>query len=117
MPADPTPPPWAWLLLVPLLLSPGFVYALRGSTGTDPALAAVGAQAFRTKGCMGCHRIDGVGAEVACDLDRVGRRRNKAWLMLWLGDPSAVRPGTAMPDPHLSHAEVVALAEFLARRI
>ncbi|MBC7542620.1 MAG: cytochrome c [Candidatus Sericytochromatia bacterium] len=104
-------------MLVPMLLAPGIVYAVRGPTGTDATLAAEGGRVFQAKGCTGCHQMDGVGTAVACDLDRVGRRRNRGWLRVWLADPQGVRPGTLMPDPHLTHAETVALAEFLARRI
>lgn len=109
-------PRWAWAVLAPLMVLPFGPYAVLGPTGTDAALAAKGEALILDKGCLQCHQIDGVGEAVACDLDRIGRRRHKAWLRAWLKDPQALRPGTAMPDPGLSHAEAVALAEFLARR-
>lgn len=110
-------PRWAWLLTVPFLMAPAGIYALQGPSGTDAALAATGRQVFFAKGCTACHQLDGQGNAVACDLDRIGRRRNKAWLHLWLADPGAVRPGAAMPNPGLTHGEIMAVAEFLARRI
>jgi nitric oxide reductase subunit C len=110
------PPLLAWGTLPLLLAVMPTVYLTLGPTATAADLAAEGRQLTFSRGCTQCHRLDGQGTALACDLDRVGRRRAKAWLHLWLADPAAVRPGTAMPRPSLTWSERLAVAEFLAGR-
>ena len=109
-------PALAWLLLVPLVLVEGLIFTQLGRTGTDATLAAEGRRLFGARGCMACHQLDGVGQPLACDLSRVGRRRHKYWLQMWLLDPQGVRPGATMPNLGLSRRDALALAEYLARR-
>lgn len=67
---------------------------------------------FSQKGCIRCHSVDGVGTGM--DLSGVGSDRDEAWLEEWLEDPQAKKPGTTMPNPHLSEEEAHSLADWLA---
>ncbi|HEV8674708.1 MAG TPA: cytochrome c oxidase subunit II [Methylomirabilota bacterium] len=85
--------------------------------------AAKGRDLFRASACVGCHTIRGVsGGGLGPDLTHVGSRRTIAGGMLpntpaelarWLRDPPAVKPGSLMPNLHLSEAEVTALVAYL----
>ena len=94
------------------------------ATPADGSPAAAGLRAFTTGACVGCHTITGVSAGVVGpDLTHVGSRTTIAGGMLpntpgtltaWLADPPGVKPGSIMPDLHLSVADVRALTEYLA---
>ncbi|MDT8408426.1 MAG: c-type cytochrome [Wenzhouxiangellaceae bacterium] len=68
---------------------------------------------FRTKGCSGCHAIAAQGGQVGPKLDAVGDRYSAEWLYKWLKDPAAVKPGTTMPDMHLTDNERALLVFYL----
>jgi cytochrome c oxidase subunit 2 len=85
--------------------------------------AAVGANLFLTKGCAGCHTINGVSAgTVGPNLTHLQSRDtfagaiydlNDTNLRMWLRDPPAAKPGSVMPDLHLSEAEITSLIAYL----
>jgi cytochrome c oxidase subunit II len=89
----------------------------------DGSVAAAGFRAFTTGPCVGCHTVQGVsGGIVGPDLTHVGSRQTIAGGMLpnttenvarWLGNPPGVKPGSIMPDLHLSPADVAALTAYL----
>ena len=93
------------------------------ATPADGSGAAAGLRAFTTGACVGCHTIAGVSAGVVGpDLTHVGSRTTIAGgtlpntpdaLARWLADPPGVKPGSIMPDLHLSVADVRALAAYL----
>lgn len=64
--------------------------------------------------CIACHSLDGQGGVVGPALDGVGSRMTRAELEVWLKDPNAVRPGTAMPQLPLSEEDIRELAAFLS---
>jgi cytochrome c oxidase subunit 2 len=86
--------------------------------------AADGAQAFQAKGCAGCHTITGTPAagKVGPNLTHFGSRLTLAGSILdntppnlrtWLKDPPAVKPGSIMPNLHLTDQELDALVAYL----
>jgi cytochrome c oxidase subunit II len=93
------------------------------------SLEAQGYQLFQTKGCVGCHAINGYpGAvsRVGPDLTHVGSRRHivAGWLentpenmKRWLRDPNEVKPdnvmGTAVKLGTLNDNEINALTAYL----
>ncbi len=89
----------------------------------DGTPAATGLKVFQSQACVGCHTIQGVsGGIVGPDLTHVGSRLTIAGGMLantpadlaqWLGNPPAVKPGSIMPNLHLSEADVQALVAYL----
>jgi nitric oxide reductase subunit C len=64
--------------------------------------------------CIACHSLGGSGASVGPALDGVGSRRDRDFLVKWLKDPAAVKPGTQMPNLNLPDADIQALADFLS---
>jgi cytochrome c oxidase subunit 2 len=94
---------------------------------TDPlaALAEEGAAALMRTGCVACHRVDGTQAQgiLGPDLSHVGSRRTIAAGILentaenmdrWLRDPTAVKPGSLMPDLQLSDDDIRSLTAYLS---
>jgi cytochrome c oxidase subunit 2 len=86
--------------------------------------AAQGQQLFTQRTCVNCHTIQGTNARgtVGPDLTHMGSRQTIGAGVLdntldnmrrWLKNPQAVKPGSNMPDFHLSDADVDALAAYL----
>ena len=76
--------------------------------------------AWQTKGCTGCHMVDGQGASgPGPDLSHIGTTPYDAlantpeFLTRWLTDPPAVKPGTLMPKLPLSPQELDSLVRYL----
>ena len=127
--------PVALLVVALLLLALSFV--ARPPTGAavivtaaptaTPDLEAQGRALFQAKGCTTCHRHAGLSIErvetrARADLalgqalgapDLTHYQPDAAFVRRWLRDPAAVRPGTAMPNLHLSDEEIEALLAFL----
>jgi cytochrome c oxidase subunit 2 len=94
-----------------------------------PAAPAAGSDAeagmalFTTKGCAGCHTVDGISSGmVGPNLTHVTSRTSFAGSTLemnpenlrkWLHDPPGVKPGSKMPNLHLSDDEITKLIAYL----
>jgi cytochrome c oxidase subunit 2 len=89
----------------------------RDATGQPP-------EAFARGSCADCHTIRGTNAQghVGPDLTHVATRRTLAALTIpntpanlarWIREPQHVKPGSAMPDLHLSDADWRALTAYL----
>jgi cytochrome c oxidase subunit 2 len=82
-----------------------------------------GAIAFRSKTCVSCHAVGGVGrARVAPDLTHLAQRKtlgagvlsnDPANLARWLREPQVVKPASHMPDLNLDDGEVNDLTAYL----
>jgi cytochrome c oxidase subunit II len=96
---------------------------------SDP-LAAQGRLLFEQKGCVSCHAIDGVEAQVPLNdaaltrgpnLSNFGGRTQVAGVLSntpehlaqWLANPQDVKPGTRMPNLALSQQEIDSLVAYL----
>ena len=92
---------------------------LLGGAGACHAVASgqggiqAGAAVVERYGCRVCHRIGERGGRVGPDLNQVTQRRSEAWLMKWLADPPATRPGTVMPKYSWAAGEREALIVYL----
>lgn len=86
--------------------------------------AAKGEQIVMASACIGCHTIDGTQAQgkVGPNLTHFATRRTFAGAVLentpenvgrWLSDPPAVKPGTLMPNLHLTQDQISALVAYL----
>jgi len=84
-----------------------------------------GKQVFENSTCVMCHAIQGslASGTIGPDLTHVGSRSSIAagtlpntpqTLVLWIANPSAVKPGTAMPSAALSGEDLRSLATYLA---
>ena len=98
-----------------------------GAVALEPGTPAFeGAQIIATKLCVGCHTIPGIpGAtgSVGPNLAGVASRpkiaggavtnNGPADLQKWISDPSALKPGTAMPKVPLTEDELTKIVAFL----
>jgi cytochrome c oxidase subunit 2 len=86
-------------------------------------LAATGAQVFKNAGCAGCHSITGISdGVVGPDLTHFKSRsvfagaifeNNDNNLRLWLANPPQEKPGSVMPNLHLSEDQINQLVAYL----
>src|SRR5437764_851494 len=91
------------------------------TTSTDPAVQ--GANLFLSKGCSGCHTVNGVSAgNVGPNLTHLQSRdcfagclfeMNDQNLRRWLRNPPAEKPGSVMPNLNLSETEITNLIAYL----
>jgi cytochrome c oxidase subunit 2 len=87
------------------------------------SVVARGETEFRTKTCISCHTVGGVGgARVAPDLTHLAQRKtlgagvlanDPASLARWLREPQVVKPASHMPDLNLTDDEVNDLTAYL----
>jgi cytochrome c oxidase subunit 2 len=92
-------------------------------TPPDGSPAAAGLAVYRLANCVGCHTLRGVsGGGIGPDLTHFASRKTIAGGILpntaenlarWLRRPTAVKPGSLMPDQKLSDSEVAALVAYL----
>jgi cytochrome c oxidase subunit II len=85
--------------------------------------AAEGKTVFSRSACVGCHTIRGVSTgTLGPDLTHFGSRglfgaglwpTTVEHVVAWLKDPPALKPGSKMPNLHLTDAEAQALAVYL----
>jgi cytochrome c oxidase subunit 2 len=87
--------------------------------GQQAEAAAQGRALFRDKGCVTCHinsRVEGGSEPVYFGFNApnlTDYTNDPDFLRRWLSDPSAVRPGTDMPNLRLSQTEIENLIAFL----
>jgi len=86
--------------------------------------ATRGKQVFESGPCALCHAISGTdaGSHAGPDLTHLASRptlgagalpNDRAHLLAWLADPQAHKPGTNMPDPKLSPAQLTDVVAYL----
>lgn len=90
----------------------------------EPSVDA-GRDRFLSLNCVNCHTIRGTAAtgKVGPDLTHLMARRTLAagacvndheHLQAWIADPDAIKPGSHMPNMHLSKQDVELIAAFLS---
>lgn len=92
-----------------------------GVASSEEGLIVEGQALFVAKGCLTCHRFPPLEGErrdyfvgFMEEAPRLADYQNDpTFLRAWLRDPSAVRPGTPMPNLKLSEEEITALIAFL----
>ncbi len=83
---------------------------LVGRVGMTPGAALV-----KEEGCLGCHRIGGVGSDVGPALDGVGSKYDPNTLAEYIRNPQKINPASAMPaQTQIQPPEANSIAEFLA---
>jgi cytochrome c oxidase subunit 2 len=102
-----------------------WVDAQRRPAATPPpgSPAEPGAGLFTSKGCAGCHTVEGVSTgKIGPNLTHVYSRTSFAGSMFdmspenlrtWLHDPPGVKPGSKMPNLKLSPEDVSSLVAYL----
>jgi mono/diheme cytochrome c family protein len=79
----------------------------------DAPKLARGRAVFEEAGCIGCHKLHGVGGVVGPELDNVGANRSAEWLLKHFKTPTAVTPGSAMPPLKATDADLDALTLYV----
>jgi mono/diheme cytochrome c family protein len=88
---------------------------------------ALGRRLFLDHGCLGCHKLDGVGGQLGPALDGIGSkikhelpmshvqgdRTLPRWLKQHFDNPQTVVPGSQMRPPHLTYRENEALTIYM----
>ena len=69
-----------------------------------------------TQICTACHSLGGVGGTIGPALDGVGDRFDRGYLMRWITDPQAVKPGTQMPKLELTDEQRNEVVIFLSKQ-
>jgi cbb3-type cytochrome oxidase cytochrome c subunit len=73
-----------------------------------------GRRLFETEGCRGCHKLNGIGGSIGPDLSEEGASlRSPQWLEQHFLNPSAVSPGSAMPNFHFTRGQARALTYYM----
>lgn len=132
-------------LLFPILMLAGLVLSAfvivtclqaaadrRANSSADKTVSGASAQdlvtrgrgLFLAKGCLVCHRYDGLAQErdrmMEFSFDDVPNLTNLTvnadYLRRWLRDPKAIKPSTTMPTLNLSNDEIEALVGFLTTK-
>jgi mono/diheme cytochrome c family protein len=79
----------------------------------DAPKLAQGHDVFEKAGCIGCHKLQGVGGAIGPELDKVGASRSPEWLLKHFKSPATVTPGSAMPPIKASDADLDALTLYV----
>lgn len=90
----------------------GILLAVSCAREQDPVKR--GERIFRAQDCQRCHAFGGRGVDWGPDLTMVGFRKSREWLDVWLKNPRAWHPITAMPTFRLKDAQREDLAAFLS---
>jgi len=100
-----------------------WVAAQKAAAAEPTGDAGAGKDVFAKHACVGCHTIRGVSAGLlGPDLTHFGSRQlfgaglwetNVDNVTAWVKDPPALKPGSKMPNLHLSDADARAVAAYL----
>ncbi len=88
--------------------------SLAGASAGTTAMVDDGRPAQFEQVCKACHSLGGRGGNVGPALDGIATRRDADYLKRWLQDPAAVKPGTTMPNLHLSEEQVSEMVAYLS---
>ena len=79
------------------------------------ASARQGEQLFQSLGCIGCHRVNGVGGTVGPDLSsEILQGKSREWLIVQIRNPKAHFPNSIMPPfTSLSDEQMNAVVDYL----
>jgi ubiquinol-cytochrome c reductase cytochrome b subunit len=88
------------------------------SQSQSASLISQGKSLFSSKGCMGCHAIDGKGGSVGPNLSNIGSKGlSTEWLTIQIKDPKKHDPSTVMPSfSSMSDQDLKALTIYLESR-
>ncbi|HEX4164315.1 MAG TPA: cytochrome b N-terminal domain-containing protein [Bryobacteraceae bacterium] len=72
-----------------------------------------GAQIYISKGCSGCHKVNGTGGSIGPSLDGLPSRHSKEWVQAHFLAPQKLSPGSIMPPYRFSTDEEKNLLVYL----
>jgi cytochrome c len=114
-----------WAVSAGALLGGLLIGCGRDAEPVPAADSTRGQVALLRYGCTGCHTIPGIaspGSNIGPPLEHVARRvylagviaNTPEGMLAWLRHPSAVDPGTAMPELGVTEADASDIAAYLA---
>lgn len=124
--ATPAPPPTASAIIANPTPGPagsGIVSIQTGAEAYKAGDANTGKTVFASKGCTGCHTIEGLQGAVGTvgpNLTHISGQpydsfpNDAEFLKQWINDPQTAKPGTAMPKLGLSDQELNDVVAYLA---
>lgn len=75
---------------------------------------AEGRKLFESRGCHGCHKLNGVGGSIGPDLTEEGaNHRSPEWLEHHFLAPGQVSPGSVMPNYHFTREQARSLTYYM----
>ncbi|MBZ0155608.1 MAG: cytochrome c [Alphaproteobacteria bacterium] len=87
---------------------------LAAATGAGGQELTPGQKVYRAQNCAACHTLNGIGGTTGPALDKVGSRRDRAWILGHFKDPKAFVPNSAMPPyGHLSEKDLNDLTDYM----
>ncbi len=87
---------------------------LEGSAPSDPATVTTGRGLYYERyGCQACHQIGSKGGYVGPPQHKVGGRLKPGYVVHWLKNPQALKPGTLEPNNNLTDAEAQSITAYL----
>lgn len=88
--------------------------AYLGTLGGGPYSAE--APKLFAENCAACHRVRGEGGDAGPDLSLIGSARDKAFLRLYMADPTKLNPSSSMPGyaGQLTDTQLEDLARYLS---
>ena len=73
-----------------------------------------GRRLFETRGCRGCHKLNGIGGSIGPDLTEEGaNHRSPDWLERHFLAPTEVSTGSAMPNYHFTKEQAKDLSYYM----
>lgn len=121
---QPVPQDWRWMLGQILAWLQAPVPQIEASSSApvisesvaDEELVAYGKALFQAKGCVTCHVHEAMAGQLSVS---VGPELSNylvipEYVSVWLRNPKAIKPETAMPTLPLNDAEIEALVAFLS---
>jgi mono/diheme cytochrome c family protein len=78
-----------------------------------PADAIQGATLFQSRGCGGCHMLNGTGEKLAPVLNGLAARRTRDWVSGHFGNPPKFSPGSQMPAYKFNDQDLKAITDYL----
>jgi len=68
---------------------------------------------YATRGCMGCHTVNGSGGKNGPVLNGLAGRRSVEWVKGHFGDPKKFSPNSQMPPYRFNPQELEAITTYL----
>ncbi|MBI1928139.1 c-type cytochrome, partial [Candidatus Poribacteria bacterium] len=72
-----------------------------------------GKKIFVDNKCQSCHVLHGVGDKIGPELEKVGTKVNRLWLVNYLRKPGTFHPTTKMPDYQFTNQQILDVTEYV----
>jgi ubiquinol-cytochrome c reductase cytochrome b subunit len=91
----------------------GLTWATLRSGNEDQQLAIHGAKIYVSRGCVACHKANGVGGSLGPSLTGLKARRQRKWVEEHFVNPQRLSPGSRMPSYRFTNEDENAIISYL----